>query len=80
MAKKKSEPKTKPTKESALKYIAAIENETRRADSKVVIDMLKRVTGKKPVMWGTSIVGFGKIIYECLQGYEEKVFLVVYYL
>lgn len=53
-----AEPKTRPTKESVAKFIAAIENETRRTDAKAVDKIMRDVTGKKPVMWGAAIVGY----------------------
>ena len=52
-----AEPKTKPTKESVAKFLNAIEDETRRKDSKTVAKLMEEVTGYKPVMWGPSIVG-----------------------
>ena len=40
-------------------FLAGAEDETKRADSQVLLDMMKRVTGEAPVMWGPSIIGFG---------------------
>lgn len=54
-----AEPKTKKTTASVTAFIDAVENETRRADAKVVLKMLREVTGEKPAMWGPSIIGFG---------------------
>jgi Domain of unknown function (DU1801) len=54
-----AEPKTKKTTASVTAFIDAVENETRRADAKAVLKLLKDVTGEKPAMWGPSIVGFG---------------------
>ncbi|KAF0179502.1 MAG: DUF1801 domain-containing protein [Hyphomonadaceae bacterium] len=54
-----TEPKTKKTTASVTAFIDAVENETRRADAKVVLKMMKEVTGEKPAMWGPSIIGFG---------------------
>lgn len=54
-----AEPKTKPTKESVSKFIAAIEHEQRRKDAKAVEKIMRDVTGEKAVMWGTAIVGYG---------------------
>jgi len=52
------EAKTKPTTASVTAYFAAIDDPQRRADCKVISDIMARVTGCKPYMWGTSIVGF----------------------
>ena len=54
-----AEPKTKPTKASVVQFIAALEHEGRRKDAKAIDKLLRDVTGEKPVMWGTSIVGYG---------------------
>ena len=54
-----AEPKTKPTKASVAAFLAAIEHEGRRSDAKVVDKMMREITGKKPVMWGPSIIGYG---------------------
>ena len=54
-----AEPKTKPTKESVAKFIAAIEHEQRRKDAKAVEKIMRDVTGEKAVMWGAAIVGYG---------------------
>lgn len=61
-----AEPKTKPTKASVAAFLSAIEHEQRRKDAKVVDKMMRDVTGEKPVMWGTSIVGYGS--YESRSG------------
>lgn len=54
-----AEPKTKPTKESVAAFLSAVEHERRRKDAKAVDKIMREVTGKKPVMWGTAIVGYG---------------------
>ena len=54
-----AEPKTKKTIASVSAFIDAVENETRRADAKAVLKLMKEITGEKPAMWGPTIVGFG---------------------
>ncbi|MEZ5971624.1 MAG: DUF1801 domain-containing protein [Hyphomonadaceae bacterium] len=61
-----AEPKTRPTKASVSAFIAAVENDTRRADAKAIDKMMRDITGEKPVMWGSSIVGYGS--YESRSG------------
>lgn len=56
----KGEPKTKKTKASVAAFIAAVEDESRRKDAKSVDKMLREITGEKPEMWGSSIVGYGE--------------------
>ena len=52
-------PKTTKTKASVTDFIESVENDTRRAEAKVVLKLMKEATGEKPAMWGPSIVGFG---------------------
>ena len=55
-----SEPKTRPTGASVEDFLAAVPDERRRADARVVLELMRRVTGAAPEMWGPSIVGFGR--------------------
>jgi hypothetical protein len=54
-----AENKTKKTKVSVTQFIAAVDNETRRADAKQLVKLLSKVSGWKAYMLGPSIVGFG---------------------
>lgn len=53
------EPKTRPTNASVEKFLESLTDEEKREDSRVIIKLMSEATGDKPVMWGTSIVGFG---------------------
>ncbi len=55
-----AEPKTQKTKASVSKFIAAVEDETRRKDAKAIDKMLREITGEKPAMWGATIIGYGQ--------------------
>lgn len=62
MAEKKSKPaviKTKPTDASAEEFISKIENEQKRKDSFALLELMKKESGEKPVLWSNSIIGFG---------------------
>ena len=54
-----AEPLTRPTGEDVDTFLAAVPDERRRADARVVRDLLTRITGEPAVMWGAAIVGFG---------------------
>lgn len=54
-----TEPKTQKTKASVAAFIAAVENDTRRKDAKLIDKMFREITGEKPAMWGPSIIGYG---------------------
>ena len=57
-----AEPKTKPTDADVGEFLAAIAHDRRRADATSVCSLMRDVTGEEPVVWGTSIVGFGSIV------------------
>lgn len=63
-----AEPKTRPTKASVAGFLAAVADEQRRKDCLAVEKMMRKATGAKPVMWGTSIVGFGAYTYTDARG------------
>jgi hypothetical protein len=58
-----SELKTRPTDASVEAFINGVENARRREDARAVCAMLGEITGEKPVMWGESIIGFGRYTY-----------------
>ena len=58
-----SEPKTQPTGASVEDFLAAVEPARRREDAIAVCALMREVTGEAPVMWGPSIVGFGRYTY-----------------
>lgn len=65
-----AELKTKKSDDSVDEFIASIEDERKRTDSKTLVEMMKRITGEEPKMWGSSIVGFGDFHYRYETGRE----------
>jgi|SRR5450755_3864368 Domain of unknown function (DU1801) len=65
-----AENKTKPTKLSVPAFIKALMDQTKRADAKVLVKVMQRITGEKPKMWGPSIIGFGSYHYKYESGRE----------
>jgi len=65
-----AELKTRPTKSSVTEFVNSIENKQKRADAKKVAAMMRKGTGKRAMMWGTSIVGFGVYQYTNSAGKE----------
>ena len=51
-------------------YLETIPGATRRRDAETLVDLLGRVTGEEPAMWGKSIIGFGKYHYKYDTGRE----------
>lgn len=60
---KKAPIKTRKTKASVAAFISAVDGDQRRADAKALDKMLREVTGEKPAMWGSSIIGYGSYKY-----------------
>ena len=67
--------KTQPTDASVDDFLASVAHERRRRDSLVLLDMMRRITGLEPVMWGASIVGFGRYHYKYASGREGEFML-----
>ncbi|MBP6872339.1 MAG: DUF1801 domain-containing protein [Bacteroidales bacterium] len=67
--------KTKPTESDVKLFIDSVENEKKRNDSYAILEMMSEVTGEKPVLWGTSLIGFGKYHYKSKSGQEGDWFL-----
>jgi hypothetical protein len=67
--------KTRVTQIDPEAFIAELEHPTRRADAGILLDMMSRVTGCAPKMWGPSIVGFGRYHYRYASGREGDAML-----
>lgn len=65
-----AENKTKPTAMGVDAFIDAVAHPVRQADARAVLDMMARVTGEQPRMWGPSIIGFGSYHYRYESGHE----------
>jgi hypothetical protein len=64
------EAKTVPVKIPVADFIAAVENPRRRADAETLCALFKEISGEPPVMWGSSIIGFGAYHYRYASGHE----------
>jgi hypothetical protein len=73
-----AENKTQPTKKSVTEFVNGIEDKQRRADVKKVAAMMRKATGKRAKMWGSSIVGFGNYHYKYDSGREGEFMLTGY--
>ena len=62
--------KTKPTKVSVERHIAALANEEQRTDAQRLVALMRKVTKQEPKMWGPTIVGFGSYHYKYASGHE----------
>ncbi|NUW72566.1 DUF1801 domain-containing protein [Vibrio mediterranei] len=60
--------KTRPTTEDPSAFIESVKNEQRRRDAETLLTMFTKVTGRQPVMWRESIIGFGEYGYTNTRG------------
>jgi hypothetical protein len=65
-----AEIKTRPTDVSVDVFLDGVAHPGRRADGQAVRALMERVTGEPAVMWGPSIVGFGRYHYRYASGHE----------
>ena len=63
-------PKTRPTDADVGAFLESVPDERRRDDAKAVCRLMQEVTGEEPVLWGTSIVGFGSTALRYASGRE----------
>ena len=71
-----SQNKTAATDASVAEFINAVDDEVKRADSWALVEIMQRITGEPPKMWGPSIVGFGTYHYTYESGREGDVPIV----
>jgi len=59
---------TQPTDQSVTDFLNAVGHPVRRADGLALDKLFRAVTGFDPVMWGPSIVGYGRYHYTYATG------------
>lgn len=72
-----AEPKTKVTNQNPQDFLNSVEPEEKRRDSLTLLEMFQKVTGEKAVMWGSSIIGFGKYHYKSEKSAQEGDWMLV---
>ena len=71
-----SENKTRPTDQDVVEFLNNVEFKTRRDDAFALLEFMEEITGENAVMWGNSIVGFGRYHYRYESGREGDMPLV----
>lgn len=66
------EPKTRPTEDSVLEFLHAVEPARRRAQGLELLAIFSEETGAEPRLWGPSIVGFGHLRYTYPTGHSGE--------
>lgn len=59
-----AENKTKITKESVTDFIASVEDEEKRKDSKTLLKIFTEATKEKAALWNNAVIGFGTFHYQ----------------
>ena len=66
-----SELKTTANNKSVITFLNTIQDQQKREDSFVLLSLFEKVTQQQGVMWGDSIIGFGKYRYTNTKGEHE---------
>lgn len=67
--------KTIPNEASVTKFLDGVTDPQKKEDSYFLLELMKKITGKPPVMWGPSIIGFGSYHYKYDSGREGDMLL-----
>ena len=65
---------TQPVETDVDDFVNAVEHPGRRQDALLILEMMRRVTGTEPCMWGATLVGFGRYHYRYESGREGHSF------
>lgn len=71
-----AKPKTTWTNKSVAAFIKAVPDLVKQQDSFRLIEIMKKLSGHEPEMWGPSIIGFGSYHYKYESGHEGDAPLV----
>lgn len=63
--------KTTVNDASVEDFINKVDDEAKRKDSFTLLKLFTKITGEKPKMWGTSIIGFGQYHYKSERSKQE---------
>ncbi len=67
-----AELKTQATSADVAEFIEKFaDSEQKKADSYALLKLMEEITGSKAVMWGASIIGFGKYHYKSKRSKQE---------
>lgn len=61
---KPAEIKTKQNAASVADFLKSIPDEQKRKDSELILKMMEKASKEEPKMWGSSMIGFGKVRYK----------------
>jgi len=70
-----AENKTRENDASVEEFLESVTNQKRVSDARTIIELMKKITGQDPKMWGPSIVGFDSYHYKYDSGREGDSFV-----
>ena len=56
--------KTTESSDSVSGFIDSLQDEQKRKDSQVLLEIMEQLTNEPPKMWGSSMIGFGNLRYK----------------
>lgn len=69
---------TVPTAADVLEFLARVEDDQQRRDSETLVELMSKVSGEPPVLWGPAIIGFGSYHYKYDSGREGDMPLIAF--
>ena len=70
-----AELKTQQNEADVDAFIASVDDDSKRDDCRKLLALMRKITRKKPTMWGETIVGFGSYHYQYASGREGDWFV-----
>ncbi|MEH6460082.1 DUF1801 domain-containing protein [Chitinimonas sp. JJ19] len=68
--------KTRPSGETIAEFLAGIGDTQRQADCRTLTALMQEISGYPPVIWASSMVGFGQYHYRYASGHEGDMFML----
>lgn len=66
----RSQNKTVPTDQSVKDFLNSVQSERRAEEARALDELFRATTGFDPVMWGPSMIGYGRYHYRYASGRE----------
>ncbi|WP_209506394.1 MULTISPECIES: DUF1801 domain-containing protein [unclassified Ruegeria] len=66
----RSQNKTVPTNQSVEDFLNSVQSERRAEEARALDELFRATTGFDPVMWGPSMIGYGRYHYRYASGRE----------
>lgn len=64
--------KTSENDQNVFEFLSSVENKRRADDTRIVVEMMERITGCPPKMWSDSIIGFERYTYKRKDGSQHS--------